>query len=44
VAYIATALQYADVNAFTRAFGSWARCSPTAWRHAGWCDEAVVTR
>lgn len=44
VAHIATALQYADVNAFTRAFGGWARCSPTAWRHAAWCDEAVVTR
>lgn len=29
---IAMSLQYADPNAFTRAFRSWAQVSPTAWR------------
>ncbi len=32
---IAAALQYADVNAFSRAFRQWAGCTPTAWRSAG---------
>jgi AraC-like DNA-binding protein len=32
VTHIAAALQYADANAFTRAFHQWAGCSPTAWR------------
>ncbi|MCC7326196.1 MAG: AraC family transcriptional regulator [Burkholderiales bacterium] len=32
VTHIAAALQYADANAFTRAFHRWAGCSPTAWR------------
>ena len=34
IAEIATALQYADPKAFTRAFRSWARMSPTEWRAA----------
>jgi AraC-like DNA-binding protein len=34
VTHIAAALQYADANAFTRAFHRWAGCSPTAWRAA----------
>lgn len=33
IAHIAAALQYADANAFSRAFHGWARCSPTTWRH-----------
>ena len=44
VAHIAAALQYADVNAFTRAFGGWARCSPTVWRHAERSDPLSATR
>ena len=32
VSHIAAALQYADANAFTRAFRQWSRSSPTAWR------------
>jgi len=32
IAEVATALQYADPKAFTRAFRSWARMSPTQWR------------
>jgi AraC-like DNA-binding protein len=32
IAEIATALQYADPKAFTRAFRSWAQVSPTQWR------------
>ncbi len=32
IAEIATALQYADPKAFTRAFRTWARTSPTQWR------------
>jgi len=32
IAHIAGALQYADVNAFSRAFHGWADCSPTTWR------------
>jgi AraC-like DNA-binding protein len=32
VTHIAAALQYADANAFTRAFHHWAGRSPTAWR------------
>jgi AraC-like DNA-binding protein len=33
VAEIAAALQYADPNAFSRAFRSWAGLSPQQWRH-----------
>lgn len=29
---IATALQYKDANAFSRAFRGWARCPPSEWR------------
>jgi len=32
VSEIAAALQYADPNAFSRAFRGWARLSPTQWR------------
>jgi AraC-like DNA-binding protein len=32
IAEIASALQYADPKAFTRAFRSWAEISPTKWR------------
>jgi tungstate transport system substrate-binding protein len=32
VAEIAATLQYADANAFSRAFRQWAKCSPSAWR------------
>lgn len=32
VADIATALQYKDANAFSRAFRGWARCPPSEWR------------
>jgi len=32
VAAIASALQYLDANAFSRAFGNWAQCTPSAWR------------
>ena len=32
VAAIASALQYLDANAFSRAFGTWAKCTPSAWR------------
>jgi AraC-like DNA-binding protein len=35
VTHIAAALQYADANAFSRAFRQWAGCTPTAWRAAG---------
>ena len=34
VSHIAAALQYADANAFTRAFHGWAGSSPTEWRAA----------
>ena len=34
VLHIAATLQYADANAFTRAFHGWAGCSPTEWRAA----------
>jgi AraC-like DNA-binding protein len=34
IAEIAAALQYRDPNAFSRAFRSWARVSPTRWREA----------
>ena len=32
VGEIASVLQYQDVNAFSRAFRSWAGCAPTKWR------------
>jgi AraC-like DNA-binding protein len=32
VADIATALQYKDANAFSRAFRGWAHCPPSEWR------------
>lgn len=32
VTHIAAALQYADANAFSRAFRLWTGCTPTAWR------------
>jgi AraC-like DNA-binding protein len=32
VSEIAAALEYADPNVFSRAFRSWASCSPTQWR------------
>ncbi len=32
IADIATALQYSDPNAFSRAFSTWAHMSPTRWR------------
>jgi AraC-like DNA-binding protein len=32
VTHIAAALQYADANAFSRAFRQWTQSSPTAWR------------
>lgn len=32
VADVATALQYKDANAFSRAFRRWARCPPSEWR------------
>jgi AraC-like DNA-binding protein len=32
VTHVAAALQYADANAFSRAFRRWARTSPSAWR------------
>ena len=35
VTHIAAALQYADANAFSRAFRQWTGCTPTAWRAAG---------
>jgi AraC-like DNA-binding protein len=35
VTHIAAALQYADTNAFSRAFRQWAGCTPTAWRATG---------
>ena len=34
VTHIAAALQYADANAFSRAFRLWTGCTPTAWRAA----------
>jgi len=34
VLHIAATLQYADANAFTRAFHGWAGCSQTEWRAA----------
>ena len=34
VTHIAAALQYADANAFSRAFRQWTGCTPTAWRAA----------
>jgi AraC-like DNA-binding protein len=33
VSEIAAALQYADPNAFSRAFQNWAGCSPSRWRN-----------
>jgi AraC-like DNA-binding protein len=35
VTHIAAALQYADANAFSRAFRQWTGCTPTAWRATG---------
>jgi AraC-like DNA-binding protein len=35
VTHVAAALQYADANAFSRAFRQWTGCTPTAWRAAG---------
>ena len=32
VSEISASLQYADSNAFSRAFRAWAKCSPTVWR------------
>jgi AraC-like DNA-binding protein len=32
VTHVAAALQYADANAFSRAFRQWTQSSPTAWR------------
>jgi AraC-like DNA-binding protein len=32
VSEIASALQYADPNAFSRAFRNWANLSPSQWR------------
>jgi len=35
VTHIAAALQYADANAFSRAFRQWTGRTPSAWRAAG---------
>jgi AraC-like DNA-binding protein len=43
VTHIAAALQYADANAFTRAFHRWAGCTPTVWR-AGERGGSVAPR
>lgn len=45
VADIATALQYKDANAFSRAFRGWARCPPSEWRvQARWAGSAVTNQ
>ncbi len=44
VSRIAMALQYADANAFSRAFRGWAAVSPTQWRARGRLQDPPTSR
>ena len=44
VSRIALAMQYADANAFSRAFRGWAGVSPTQWRARGLLQDPPTSR